>query len=396
MNNFSIQKRFMRIALEQARKGLGRVSPNPAVGCVITKNNEVVATGYHRRFGGPHAEIMALKKADRAARGATLYVTLEPCCHFGKTPPCTDEIIKAGIKEVVAAMADPNPTNNGRGFSKLHKNGIKIISGILKKEAEGLNKAFIERMRKGRPYITVKMAQSLDGKIATRTGESKWISSEASRAMVQRLRSRHDAVMVGVNTIIKDDPLLNIRRSSLAASPSRRRSQAWSHLSVRPLAVARRSYKNPVKIIVDSKLRTPTDARIFSKDSPARVIIATTTITPLKKEELLARKGAEVLRIKDNSGRVDLKSLLRRLSRMGIGSILVEGGGEITASLFDNKLVDKLILFIAPILIGGRDAVTSLEGEGIKRLKDAFRLDGMRTKRIAGDLMVECDVYWNN
>lgn len=365
----------MRIALEQAKKGLGEVSPNPAVGCVITKNNMVIATGYHRRFGGPHAEVMALEKAGKEARGATLYVSLEPCCHFGKTPPCTEAIIKSGIKEMVAAMADPNPANNGRGFKQLRKNKIRVISGILKKEAQELNKAFIERMKKKRPYISVKLAQSLDGKIATRTGKSKWISSKASRSMVHRLRKRHDAVMVGVNTVIRDDPLLNVRTSYFV-------HRTWC--------------RQPVKIVIDSSLRTPVNARIFSKNSAARVIIATTKKAPVEKEKVLISKGAEILHIKSDSGRVDLNVLLKRLSRMGIASILVEGGGEITASLFENKLVDKLILFIAPILIGGRDAVTSLEGKGVKSIKDAFRLDEIKLRRIGRDFLMESDVHWNN
>lgn len=368
MKNFLIHKRFMRIALDEARKGSGRVSPNPKVGCVVVKNDRILARGYHQRFGGPHAELVALKKAGKEAKGATLYITLEPCCYFGKTPPCANTIIESGIKEVVAAMADPNPANNGRGFKLLRKKGIKVTSGILMKEARALNKPFIERMKKKRPYISLKLAQSIDGKIATRTGESKWISSEGSRAIVQRLRSRHDAIMVGANTIVRDDPLLNIRSAQ----------------------------RQPARIVVDSRLRIPVNARIFSKDSPAEVIIATTKRAPIKKEKALVRKGAKILSIKNNSSRVDLKALMKRLSRMGITSILAEGGGELSASLFSNNLVDKIYLFIAPILIGGRDAVTSLEGEGISRIKDAFKLDNIKLRRIGKDFLVEANVHRNS
>lgn len=252
----------MRLALKEAGRGRARVSPNPAVGCVIVNNNNIIAKGYHKGFGGPHAEREALKKAGPAAEGATLYVTLEPCSHFGKTPPCTEAITESGINEVVAAMPDPNPANNGRGLKHLRKNGIKVISGVLRREAEELNRGFIERVKKKRPYITVKMAQSLDGKIATRTGDSKWVSSQGSREIVQRLRSRQDAIMVGVNTVIKDNPLLTVRRSH------------W----------------HPVKVVVDSRMRTPTKANIFGKNSPAQVIIATTKKSNRVEREELKRQ----------------------------------------------------------------------------------------------------------
>ncbi|MFH1868599.1 MAG: bifunctional diaminohydroxyphosphoribosylaminopyrimidine deaminase/5-amino-6-(5-phosphoribosylamino)uracil reductase RibD, partial [Candidatus Omnitrophota bacterium] len=265
MNDLLLHKRFMLIALAEAKKGLGRVSPNPAVGCIIVKEGKIVSKGYHQIFGGPHAEIIALKRAKEKAYGATIYVTLEPCSYFGKTPPCIDAIIISGIKKVVVAMVDPNPANSGKGLKKLRREGIKVISGILKKEAEALNKPFIDRMKKKRPYVTVKLAQSLDGKIATKAGDSKWISSKSSRTVVQRLRSRHDAIMVGVNTVLKDDPSLSVRISHI---------------------VCRMSHRQPTKIVIDSKLKTPVNAKIFQKPS-AKVIIAATKKASQRKEKIL-------------------------------------------------------------------------------------------------------------
>lgn len=356
-------RRFMRIAIQEARRGLGKTTPNPVVGCVIAKNNKIIAKAHHKQFGGPHAEVIALKKAKKAARGATLYVTMEPCSHFGKTPPCTDEIIRAGIREVVSAAQDPNPVNNGKGLRKLLNSGIKVISRVMKKEADALNREFIQRMKRGRPFVTVKMAQSLDGKIATKEGDSKWISSAASRRIVQQLRSKHDAIMVGVNTIARDNPRLRVRRLK----------------------------RQPIKIVVDSRLRTPAYARIFSKNSSGKVIIATTKTASRAKEALLRSKGAVIIRLGSRSGRVGLNSLMKSLSRIGVASILAEGGGELTASLFNNKLVDKIFLFVAPMLIGGRDSLTSFEGEGIRKIRDALRLDKIKVERIGKDLLITGD-----
>jgi len=361
-------KKFMRIAIALARKGAGKVSPNPMVGCVIVKDGRVIASAYHKSFGGPHAEAIALKKAGKRSDGATLYVTLEPCSYFGKTPACTDAIMASGIREVIAAMADPNPANDGRGFRILRKSGIEVAFGILRKEAETLNKHLIDAMKRRRPFVTLKLAQSIDGKIATRTGDSKWISSDASRAMVQKIRSRNDAIMVGINTVIKDDPLLSIRASR----------------------------RQPVKIVVDSMLKTSANARILNrKISPGRVIIAATGRASKAKEKLLSARGAEILRLGARGGRVDLRSLMKTLACMGMANVLVEGGGELAGSLFKDRLVDKALFFVGPILVGGRDAPTSVGGSGIERIKDAVRLKDIKLKRIKEDLLVEADVYGN-
>ena len=336
----NIDEKYMRIALGLARKAEGLTNPNPTVGAVIVKDGRIIGKGYHRACGLPHAEINALKSAGPKAKGATLYVTLEPCDHFGRTPPCTEAIIGSGIKKVVIAMKDPNPLNNGRGIKRLNRAGIKTEAGVLGKEAARLNAPFVKFITTGRPFVTVKMAQSLDGKIATRSGESRWISSEASRRYVHELRGKVDAVMVGVNTVIKDDPLLLSKT---------------------------KAGKQPARIIVDGKLKTPRNARIFSRMSGSPVIIATT-----KKK-----------------GRVDLKDLLRTLGRMGMMHILVEGGGELVASLVEEALADRFLFFIAPKIIGGRAAPTSVEGKGLAELEKAPVLKNINVKRFADDILIE-------
>lgn len=342
-------EKYMRLALTLAQRGLGKVSPNPMVGCVIVKNGRIVGKGYHRKFGDPHAEVYALKEAGEKAKGATMYVTLEPCNHFGKTPPCTDAIIKSGVKKVVAAMIDPNPLTKGKGITALRKAGIEVKVGILEDEASQLNEAFIKNQTKKLPFVTVKIAQSLDGKIATKFGESKWITNGHSREFVQRLRRENDAILVGVNTILKDDPLLrNSKR----------------------------------KIILDSLLKTPTDARVFLDGG--QVIIATTKRAPKSKEKALKKRGAIILRFK--GGRPSLKAVLSGLYRGdGVGSVLIEGGSEVMASAFEEGMVDKAYFFIAPKVIGR-----------INRLSDAPKMQGVSVRRFGEDLMLEGKFVYGN
>ncbi len=355
-------KFFMGLALKLAGKGRGRTSPNPMVGAVIVRNNKIVGEGYHRRAGLEHAEIAALKKAGPEAKGATLYVNLEPCNHFGKTPPCTEAIIKSGIKKVVAAMKDPNPVNNGKGNKRLKEAGIRIISGILEQDAEQLNKFFVKYITTGRPFVIVKAAQSLDGKIATRTGESKWISSEESRKFVRELRKQVDAIMVGANTVVKDNPLLT------AASRA----------------------KQPVKIIVDTELRTPVNARILSKESPAKVIIAATKKAPKNKIKSFAKLNCEILILKEKNKKVNLRQLMKELGKREITSVLVEGGGELIGGLVEERLVDKFLFFISPKIIGGRDAITSVEGKGAGIIENSLNLKNTEYKTIGKDLLITC------
>ncbi|KPK38524.1 MAG: hypothetical protein AMJ78_09840, partial [Omnitrophica WOR_2 bacterium SM23_29] len=289
-------EKYMSLALELAKRGKGLTSPNPCVGAVVVKDGEIIGKGYHRKAGGPHAEIYALKQAGAKAHGATLYVSLEPCRHYGKTPPCIDVIIASKVKRVVAATKDPNPLNNGKGLTFLRRKGIKVSVGILENEARRLNEAFIKYIIKKMPFVTVKIAQSLDGKIATHTGDSKWITSEKAREFTHELRRETDAILVGVETILKDNPLL----------------------SARPKVKGARKIKQPAKIILDSKLRTPTSAKIFSKDSAGKVIIVATKFAPKDKIKALKRKGAEILIVESKNGKVNIKTLLRLLGEKGI------------------------------------------------------------------------------
>lgn len=355
-------EKYMRLALELAMKAKGRTSPNPLVGAVLVKNKRIIAKGYHRSAGGPHAEIYAIKNAGKKSKNATLYVTLEPCSHYGRTPPCVDEIIKSKIKEVVVAMPDPNPVNNGRCLRLLKKHGIKVALGVLRKEAEKINKPFVKYITKGMPFITVKAAQSLDGRIATRTGDSKWITSSSSREHSRRERCLYDGIMAGVSTVIKDNPLLSSKS---------------------------KNNKFPVKIIVDSNLRTSLNARIFSRQSPAAVIIAVgNKIKNKNKIDKMRSKGATILFINQTIRGLDLKDLLIKLARHEITNILVEGGGKLIGSLFDAKLVDRVLFFIAPKIIGGEDAINSVGARGVKNVADSFRLKDVDIKKFDDDILI--------
>lgn len=357
----NIDEKYMKLALELARKAEGLTSPNPAVGAVVVKDEMVVGKGYHARCGLPHAEVNALKEAGSRAKGATLYVTMEPCDHFGKTPPCTDVIIKSGIKNVVIAMRDPNPITNGKGLKRLKANGIRITTGVLESEAKSLNRPFEKFITTGMPYVTLKMAQSLDGKIAASSGDSKWISSDDSRRMAHELRGRVDAVMVGVNTVLRDDPLLLSKNSSV---------------------------KEPRRVIVDSILKSPLKSKIFLDIKRFPVYIAATKRVSRGRSAIYARRGINLIFTRDKNGRVDLRALLRDLGRRGMMHILVEGGGELAAGLIERKLVDEFLFFVSPKIIGGRGAITSVEGRGVNRVKDAMKLKNVTTQMIADDILI--------
>lgn len=363
--NTGADERYMRLAIRLAKKAAGLTNPNPAVGAVVVKDSRIVGTGYHKRRGLPHAEINALNDAGARARGGVLYVTLEPCDHFGRTPPCTDSVIRSGVKKVVIAMRDPNPVNNGRGIARLKSRGIKTVVGILEDEAKSINLPYIKYITKKTPYVTVKIAESIDGKIATRTGESRWITSERSRKLAHRLRRKVDAVMVGVNTLIKDDPVL------LSKFPGR---------------------KQPVRIIVDSRLRSSLKAKMFDIAFLHPVVIATTKSADCKAAGPYRAKGVNILTVKSKSGKVDLKSLLKLLGKMEMAHVMVEGGGELVWAMVDEGLVDRFIFFIAPRIIGGRDAVTAVEGDGIKKIQEAVGLKVLKIKKIAEDILVEAEV----
>jgi diaminohydroxyphosphoribosylaminopyrimidine deaminase/5-amino-6-(5-phosphoribosylamino)uracil reductase len=352
---------FMNIALKLALKAKAKTSPNPMVGAVVVKKGRIVGEGYHEKAGLAHAEIIALDEAAKLAKGATLYVTLEPCVHFGRTPPCVDRIIKSGIKEVIIGMVDPNPLNNGRGINLLKQHKIKVKAGFLEEDLKRINEAFIKYISKKMPFVTVKVAQSLDGRIATRTGDSKWITSDKSRGYAHRIRSSYDAIMAGVNTVLRDNPKLN----------------AWF------------SQKHPVKIIVDSQLSVPQDANIFSTNS--QVIIITLPSRPGQETEnrkILAGK-AKILEVKEKGGQINLKDTMKKLARLEITNILVEGGGTLIGSLFDEGLVDKILFFISPKIIGGKEAISSVMGRGISRIDNAIKLKNIKLRHFGEDFLIE-------
>jgi len=350
-------ERFMEIALDLALGGEGGVNPNPLVGAVVVKDGEVVGQGYHRACGGPHAEAYALEEAGERARGATLYVTLEPCCHHGKTPPCVERIATAGIARVVIPCIDPNPLVNGNGVRRLREAGIEVEVGVLEERARRLNEIFFHFITTGRPFVELKLAMSLDGRIATRTGDSHWISGEASRVLVHRLRRRLAAVLVGVGTVISDDPALTVRRVL---------------------------GRNPLRVVLDGEGRMPLDARLLREEG--RTVVATSRM-PAEREAGLTRAGAAVWRLPDGGGRVDLAALLGRLGREGIDSVLVEGGGETAAAFLEAGLVDRVCFFLAPLLLGGKAAVAAVGGLGSERVADGIRLDGVEVTRVGEDVL---------
>ena len=349
-------ERWMQLALELAEAGLGSVNPNPLVGAVVVKDGEVVGQGAHRAFGGPHAEVFVLEEAGDRAEGATLYVTLEPCCHHGKTPPCTDRIIAAGIGKVVYAMEDPNPQVCGKGAALLRASGIDVEEGLLREQAEEQNEIFLTFTRRGTPFVELKLAMSLDGRIATKTGDAKWISGEESRVEGHRLRRKHSAIAVGVETVIRDDPSLTVR-----------------HVEG----------KDPVPIVLDSTGRIPLSSKLLQV--PSKAIIATCSMSE-ESEQQIQETGATVWRLLEENGRVSIPALLARMAEEQLDSLLIEGGGEIAASFLEAGAVDKVSFFYAPILIGGREAITSIGGSGVERVADALRLKRVSIRRLGEDL----------
>ena len=357
-------RKFMEHALALASRARGSTSPNPLVGAVIVREGEIVGEGYHQKAGAAHAEIHALNQAEGLAEGATMYVTLEPCCHWGRTPPCTDSIIRAKIANVFVAMTDPNPRVAGNGIRQLEEAGIHVQVGICEEESRHLNEVFIKYITTRRPFVILKSAISLDGKIATASGESQWITSEASRLKGHEVRAEVDAILVGLGTVLQDDPSLTVR-------------------------LPERENRDPIRIVVDSRGRTPLGARVFNADSNAGTIIAVTDKAPLKKIEALKSAGADVLIIEEKDGRVCLSALMQKLGRRQITSVLIEGGGEINATSLHAGIVDKLMFFIAPKLIGGKDALGPIGGVGIARLAEAFELRNAKISQIGEDFLIE-------
>ena len=354
---------FMARALELARLGLGRTSPNPVVGAVIVKDGEIVGEGYHQRAGNPHAEVHALNQAGEKARGATLYVTLEPCSHFGRTPPCADAVIRAGLSRAVVAMVDPNPLVAGNGIARLKEAGIQVKVGVLEKEARKLNEVFIKFITTGMPFVVMKTAMTLDGKIAAHTGDSRWVTGPEARGVVHQLRDRYDALLVGIGTVMADDPLLTTRLPD-------------------------GNGRDPVRVVVDSRLRIPVAARVLHLSSTAPTVIACTEqADPVKRAEL-EKMGVEVVVAPEQGGMVDLEWLLQELARRGLTGVLVEGGSRINASLLARGLIDKVMFFIAPKLIGGESAPGPVGGEGVARMTEAVPLERVKVKSVGVDILV--------
>jgi diaminohydroxyphosphoribosylaminopyrimidine deaminase / 5-amino-6-(5-phosphoribosylamino)uracil reductase len=353
---------YMQLAIKLARKGNGYVSPNPLVGAVIVKNGRIVGQGYHKRYGGDHAEINAIKNAKEDVAGATLYVTLEPCCHEGKTPPCVESITRNKFRKVVIGTIDANPLVSRKGIDYLQNKGIEVKAGILEDECRSLNEIFFHYMETGLPFVTVKYAQTLDGRIATANGQSQWISSPASLKFAHKLRASHDAVLVGVQTVIADDPELTVRR-------------------VRG--------RNPLRVVVDSGLKIPLQAKILQNTSGAKTLIATTKTADNPQFQSIAASGVELITVDaDNQGKVDLNKLFRMLAERGVSSILVEGGAQIITSVLKNDLACRLVTIIAPKIIGrGIEAIGDLR---ISDLSCSRKLSFEKIKRSGPDIIVDC------
>uniref|UniRef100_A0A7C3Z0P8 Riboflavin biosynthesis protein RibD n=1 Tax=Desulfobacca acetoxidans TaxID=60893 RepID=A0A7C3Z0P8_9BACT len=361
----------MQMALRLAARGAGWVSPNPMVGAVVVREGRVVGRGWHRHYGGAHAEVEALRRARTQARGATLYVTLEPCNHHGLTPPCTEAVLKAEIERVIIATLDPNPRVTGGGAARLKEAGVRVDIGLLEVEARRLNEAWFKWVETGLPFVIAKAACSLDGRVAMPTGESRWLTGEASRAFGHRLRHACDAILVGIGTVLADNPQLTTRLAG-------RRGREGEG----PRA------KDPIRIVLDSHLRLPLNACLLHLDSLAPTWIATTEGAPKDKISALEDLGAEVLLLPEENGRVALKPLLRLLGERKVQSLLVEGGPQVLGSFFDQQLVDKFYFFFAPKILGSKDAYPAVAGKGAAYLKDAPTGKNLTIRRLGPDFLI--------
>jgi diaminohydroxyphosphoribosylaminopyrimidine deaminase/5-amino-6-(5-phosphoribosylamino)uracil reductase len=360
MDESGVHEKFMRRALELARRGKGWTRPNPLVGAVVGKGGRVIAEGHHAVYGGPHAEAVALLEAQDGARGADLYLNLEPCVDFHgkKTPPCTDAILQAGIRRVIVATPDPNPCVSGRGLARLREAGVEVVEGVLADEARRLNEVFFHWVRRRTPFVVLKLALSLDGKIATPTGKSRWITGPEARRLGHTLRARYGAILVGVGTVLADDPSLTVRE---VEGPQ------------------------PLRVVLDAEGRTPCGAKVLS--ATEKTVIATTDRMPPEIEAELRSVGADVWRLPTQNDRVDLRELLRRLGE-GVDSVLVEGGSEVAWSFLSQGLVQKILFFYAPLVLGGRAAVPAVGGEGVGDPAEAIRVRDLTIERVGDDFLV--------
>lgn len=359
-----VDKQYMKMALNLAMKGCGFVNPNPMVGAIIVKDNEIIGEGYHESYGMFHAERNALKNCKKSPEGATMYVTLEPCCHYGKTPPCAQAIIEAGISKVVVGSLDPNPLVSGKGIEELCNKGIEVIEGVLKEECDSINEVFFHYIKTKVPYVVMKYAMTMDGKIATYTGKSKWITGDSSRKRVHEDRHRYSGIMVGVETVLLDNPMLDCRIENS---------------------------KNPVRIVCDTNLRTPIGSKIVNTASEIPTIIATCENNKYK-QKLYKDKGCKIIVISRKNNHVDLKELMTKLGEEKIDSILLEGGGTLNWSALNSGIVNKVQAYIAPKIFGGVGAKTPISGIGVDEPNNSFCLSNPKIIRIDEDILIESEV----
>lgn len=365
MQQDKIHEKYMKLALELAKKGEGAVNPNPLVGAVVVKDNKIIGQGYHKYFGGPHAEVYALNEAGENAEGADIYVTLEPCSHYGKTPPCAEKIIKHKIKRCFIALKDPNPLVTGNGIKLLQENGIEVVVGILEKEAKEINRVFLKYITEEMPYIHVKSAITLDGKIATKTGDSKWITNEISREKVHYLRNKYMGILVGINTVIKDNPNLNVRIKNIE------------------------NHRNPYRIIIDPKLRIDVKSNVIKNNSDEKTIIVTSIKNKEIKEKYIKELNKEYfikfIFLKEDS--FSFKNIFKEIYNFGIDSVLIEGGSYVISKLFreERELIDEGSIFIAPKIVGDNDAVSFISGFDTVTIKESLELEN-----------VSYEIYGNN
>ena len=360
-------REYMQLAIDLAQKGCGWTAPNPMVGAVIVKDGKIIGQGLHERYGQPHAERNALAHCTENPEGATMYVTLEPCCHYGKQPPCTEAIIEAGIKRVYVGSADPNPKVAGNGIRILRERGIEVIEDLMREECDSINEVFLHFIQTNRPFVAMKYAMTMDGKIAAYTGDSKWITGEKAREHVQSLRNRYTGIMVGVGTVLADDPMLNCRMEG---------------------------GKDPVRIICDTNLRTPLDAKVVQTAGEYQTIIATCC----KDEAKLKRyeeAGCRLMVLTEKDGQVDLSELMEKLGAEKIDSILLEGGGTLNWSALEAGIVQKVYTYVAPKLFGGKSAKTPIEGQGVASPAEAVHLANSRMTTLGDDILIESDVIDN-
>jgi diaminohydroxyphosphoribosylaminopyrimidine deaminase/5-amino-6-(5-phosphoribosylamino)uracil reductase len=355
---------YMNMALELAAQGVGRVAPNPMVGAVVVKEGRIIGRGCHQRVGGPHAEVHAIDDAGADTRGATLYVTLEPCNHHGRTPPCTEKIVAAGISRVVLAMADPNPDVRGGGVAFLRTRGIEVITGVGEAQARRLNEIFIKYVITKRPFAVLKLAATLDGRIATRVGDARWVTGEAARAHAHNLRHALDAIMVGIGTVLADDPQLTARLPDGGG-------------------------KDPQRIVLDRRLRMPSEARMLRQKSEAPTYVICGSEAPASDRQRLIAAGAQVLEVPTRDGRINLAALMELLGAMGITSVLIEGGGQVAAAALAADIVDKVVFYYAPKILGGDDGVPMFHGSGPIHMREALTLREATVDRLGEDIVVQ-------